>query len=109
MNKYKPVPKLSSQSPVHHANLRTSPSGRPFKKGDLHLISKDSLESDSESLPQEAKSWSHIKDQIQSKDMEPDSLEEDSPSEAEEAVNRKAAHSTNRENLGARSAGVTRR
>ncbi|GAB1294090.1 Jhy protein [Apodemus speciosus] len=106
MNKYKPVPKLSSQSPVHHANLRTSPSGRPFKK-DLNLISKDSLESDSESLLQEAKSWSHIKDQIQGKDMEPDSLEEDSPSETEGAVNRKAAHSTNRENPGAQSAGVT--
>ncbi|XP_052044582.1 jhy protein homolog [Apodemus sylvaticus] len=106
MNKYKPVPKLSSQSPVHHANPRTFPSGRPFKKGDLNLISKDSLESDSESLPQEAKSWSHIKDQIQRKDMEPDSLEEDSQSETEEVVNRKAAHSTNRDNLGAQSTGA---
>ncbi|XP_029337031.1 jhy protein homolog isoform X2 [Mus caroli] len=107
MNKYKPVPKLSSQSPVHHTNLRIPPSGRLFKKEDLlNLISKDSLESDSESLPQEAKSWSDIKDQIQDKDMEPDSLEEDSPSETEEAVKRKAAHNTNREDLSARDAGV---
>ncbi|XP_021063734.1 jhy protein homolog isoform X2 [Mus pahari] len=107
MNKYKPVPKLSSQSPVHHTNLRIPPSGRPFKKEDLlNLISKDSLESDTESLPQEAKSWSDIKDQIQDKDMEPDSLEEDSPSETEEAVNRKAAHNTNGEELGAHDAGV---
>ncbi|XP_076780898.1 jhy protein homolog isoform X2 [Arvicanthis niloticus] len=106
MNKHKPVPKLSSQSPVHHTNSRTLPSGRPFKKEDFNLISKDSLESDSESLPREAKSWSDIKDQIQDKDMEPDSLEEDSPSEIEEAVNRKAAHSTNRKDLGAPVAGV---
>ncbi|XP_031200919.1 jhy protein homolog isoform X3 [Mastomys coucha] len=106
MNKYKPVPKLSSQSPIYHTNLRIPPSDRPFKKEDLNLISKDSLESDSEGLSQEAKPWSDIKDKIQDKDMEPDSLEEDSPSETEEAVNRKVAHNTNREDLGAHGAGV---
>lgn len=104
MNKYKLVPKRSSRSPVHHTNLRTPPSGRPFKEEDLNLISKDSLESDSESLPQEAKLWSDIKDQIQDKDMEPDSLEEDSSSETEEA-----AHGTNREGLGAPGAGANHR
>ncbi|XP_038938254.1 jhy protein homolog isoform X2 [Rattus norvegicus] len=101
MNKYKPVPKRSSRSPVHHTNLRTPPSGRAFKEEDFNLISKDSLESDSESLPREAKFWSDIKDQIQDKDMEPDSLEEDSSSETEEA-----AHGTNREGLGAQGAGA---
>ncbi|XP_052613273.1 jhy protein homolog isoform X3 [Peromyscus californicus insignis] len=111
MSKYKPVPKLSSQSPVHHTNLRTQPSGRAFKKEDLSQISKDSLESDSESLPQEIKAQSKVEDQIQDKNMEPDSLEEDSPdqdslSEPEEEVNRIAAHGANKEDLGARG-GVT--
>ncbi|XP_037063484.1 jhy protein homolog isoform X2 [Peromyscus leucopus] len=106
MSKYKPVPKLSSQSPVHHTNLRTQPSGRAFKKEDLSQISKDSLESDSESLPQDIKAQSKVEDQIQDKNMEPDSLEEDSPdqeslSEPEEEVNRKAAHRANKEDPGA--------
>ncbi|XP_059123650.1 jhy protein homolog isoform X2 [Peromyscus eremicus] len=108
MSKYKPVPKLSSQSPVHHTNLRTQPSGRAFKKEDLSQISKDSLESDSESLPQEIKAQSKVEDQIQDKNMEPDSLEEDSPdqdslSEPEEEVKRKAAHVADKEDLGAHS------
>ncbi|XP_015855212.2 jhy protein homolog isoform X2 [Peromyscus maniculatus bairdii] len=107
MSKYKPVPKLSSQSPVHHTNLRTQPSGSAFKKEDLSQISKDSLESDSESLPQDIKVQSKVEDQIQDKNMEPDSLEEDSPdqeslSEPDEEVNRKAAHGADKDDPGAR-------
>lgn len=102
MSKYKPIPKLSTQSPVHHTNLRTQPSGSAFKEEDLNRISKDSLESDSESLPQEMKSQSEAVDQIQDKNMEPDSLEEGSLSETEEEVNRKAAHGASKDNLGAR-------
>ncbi|KAL6032524.1 hypothetical protein STEG23_023298, partial [Scotinomys teguina] len=106
MSKYKPIPKLSSQSPVHHTNLRTQPSGRAFKEEDLNRISKDSLESDSESLPQEIKAQSKVEDQIQDKNMESDSLEEDSPdqgslSEPEEEGSRKVAHRASKEDLGA--------
>ncbi|XP_075823934.1 jhy protein homolog [Microtus pennsylvanicus] len=101
MSKYKPIPKLSTQSPVHHTNLRTQPSGRPFKEEDLNRISKDSLESDSESLPQEIKSQWEVEDQILDKNMEPDSLEEGSLSETEEEVKRKAAHGASKDNLGA--------
>lgn len=102
MSKYKPVPKLSTQSPVHHTNLRTQPSVSAFKEEDLNRISKDSLESDSESLPQEMKSQSEAVDQIQDKNMEPDSLDEGSLSETEEEVNRKAANGASKDNLGAR-------
>lgn len=102
MSKYKPIPKLSTQSPVYHTNLRTQPSGRPFKEEDLNRISKDSLESESESLPQEIKSQSEVEDQMQDKNMEPDSLEEGSLSETEEEVNRKAAHRASKDDLGAR-------
>ncbi|CAH6863778.1 Jhy [Phodopus roborovskii] len=98
MNKYKPIPKLSTQSPVHHTNLRTQPSDRPFGKEDLSRISKDSLESDSESLLQEVKFQSEVED----KNMEPDSLEEASLSETEEEANRKAAHGASKEDVGAR-------
>lgn len=102
MSKYKPIPKLSTQSPVHHTNLRTQPSVSAFKEEDLNRISKDSLESDSESLPQGMKSQSEAVDQIQDKNMEPDSLEEGSLSETEEEVNRKAANGASKDNLGAR-------
>ncbi|KAM4828312.1 jhy protein homolog isoform 2-T14 [Thomomys bottae] len=89
------IPKLSIQSPVHHANLSIQSSDPPFKK-DLNQMAKDSLESDSESLTQEIKSQSEVEGQDQDKDMEPDSLEEDSPgpdslSETEEEASRKAA------------------
>ncbi|XP_040586070.1 jhy protein homolog [Mesocricetus auratus] len=97
MSKHKPVPKLSTQSPVHHASLRTQPSDRSFKKEDVSQISKDSLESDSESLPQEVRSQSEVED----KNMEPDSLDEESLSETEEEVNRKVAHGASKEDLGA--------
>ncbi|XP_055478120.1 jhy protein homolog isoform X1 [Psammomys obesus] len=104
MRKYKQIPKLSSQSPVYHTNLSTQPSDRPF-----NLISKDSLDSDSESLPQAIKFKSETEDHIQNEDMEPDSLEEDSPdnlSEIEEAGNGKAAQRPNKEHLGAEGGGV---
>ncbi|XP_029064837.1 jhy protein homolog isoform X1 [Monodon monoceros] len=85
------IPKLSIQSPVHHTNLKVQSTEPPFKKEDLHSISKDSLESDSESLTQEIKSQSKLEDQIQDNDMEPDSLEEENLSEMEEEASRKAA------------------
>lgn len=97
MRKYKQIPKLSSQSPVYRTNLSTQPSDRPF-----NLISKDSLDSDSESLPQAIKFQSETEDHIQNEDMEPDSLEEDSPdnlSEIGEAGSGKAAQRPNREHL----------
>ncbi|XP_051012192.1 jhy protein homolog [Acomys russatus] len=106
MSTYKPVPKLSSHSPVYHTILRTQAASRPFKKEELNLISRDSLESDSESLPQENRFQSETEDRIQHKDMEPDSLGEDSPDSlggTEEVVNRKAAHSANKENLASQS------
>uniref|UniRef100_H0UXW6 Junctional cadherin complex regulator n=1 Tax=Cavia porcellus TaxID=10141 RepID=H0UXW6_CAVPO len=73
------IPKLSVHSPVHRTNLSVQSSDPPFKEN-LNLISKDSLESDSESLAHENKSQSEL-DQIQDKDMEPDSLEEESPAQ----------------------------
>uniref|UniRef100_A0A8C2YTF4 Junctional cadherin complex regulator n=1 Tax=Chinchilla lanigera TaxID=34839 RepID=A0A8C2YTF4_CHILA len=78
MSNSKLIPKLSLQSPVHRTNLSVQSSDSLFKK-DLNLISKDSLESDSESLTQ--KSQSELENQIQDKDMEPDSLEEESPAQ----------------------------
>ncbi|XP_059960993.1 jhy protein homolog isoform X3 [Mesoplodon densirostris] len=85
------IPKLSIQSPVHHTNLKVQSTEPPFKNEDLHWISKDSLESDSESLTQEIKSQSKLEDRIQDNDMEPDSLEEENLSETEEEASRKAA------------------
>ncbi|XP_059785255.1 jhy protein homolog isoform X3 [Balaenoptera ricei] len=85
------IPKLSIQSPVHHTNFKVQSTEPPFKKEDLHLISKDSLESDSESLTQETKSQSKPEDRIQDNDMDPDSLEEENLSETEEEASRKAA------------------
>ncbi|XP_047373232.1 jhy protein homolog isoform X4 [Sciurus carolinensis] len=94
MSKSKLIPKLSIQSPVHHTNLNVQSSDPLFKKEDLNQISKDSLESDSESLSQDCKSQSELEDQIQ-EDVEPDSLEdspqEESLSETEEEASRKVA------------------
>lgn len=95
MSSSKLIPKLSIQSPVHHTNLSGQSSDPSFKK-DLNLISKDSLESDSESLTHENKSQCELEDQIQDKAVEPDSLEEESLaqeslSETEEEAGRTAA------------------
>ncbi|KAM5246010.1 jhy protein homolog [Ctenodactylus gundi] len=110
MSKNKLIPKLSIQSPVHHANLRVQPSSPPFREEDLNLILKDSLESDSESLAHEIKSQSQPTGRIQVKDMEPDSLEEDSPgqespSEVEEEAGTEAAQMAHEEDLPAQDAG----
>ncbi|KAM5222628.1 jhy protein homolog isoform 2-T3 [Hipposideros larvatus] len=99
MSHSKLIPKLSIQSPVHHINLKIQSTEPPFKKEDLHLILKDSLESDSESFTQEIKAQSEFKDQIQDNSMEPDSLEEDSLSETEEEASRKAAQTASKDNL----------
>ncbi|XP_047609962.1 jhy protein homolog [Phacochoerus africanus] len=106
MSHSKLIPKLSIQSPVHHTNLKVQSTEPPFKKEDLHLISKDSLESGSESLTQEIKCQSELEDRMQDNDMEPDSLEEDSLSETEEEASRKAAQVASKENLYTRNAGA---
>ncbi|XP_015987723.2 jhy protein homolog isoform X2 [Rousettus aegyptiacus] len=103
MSHSKLIPKLSSQSPVHHINLKPQSTETPFEKEDLHLISKDSLESDSESFTQEIKAQSELEDQIQDNIMEPDSLGEESPpqdslSETEEEASRKAAQTASKDN-----------
>lgn len=99
MSHSKLIPKLSIQSPVHHINLKFQSTEPPFKKEDLYLISKDSLESDSESLTQEIKALSELEDLIQDNNMEPDSLEEDSLSETEEEASGKAAEMDSKDNL----------
>ncbi|XP_068845407.1 jhy protein homolog isoform X3 [Capricornis sumatraensis] len=106
MSHSKFIPKLSIQSPVHHTNLKVQSTEPSFKKEDLHLISKDSLESDSESPTQKIKSRSELEDQIQDNDMEPDSLEEESLSEMEEEASRKAAQRACKENLHTQDAGA---
>ncbi|XP_059039463.1 jhy protein homolog isoform X3 [Mustela lutreola] len=103
MSHSKLIPKLSIQSPVHHTNLKIRSTEPPFQKG-LHLISKDSLESDSGSFTQETKS--QLEDQIRDNNMEPDSLEEESLSETEEEASRKVARKNGRENLHPRSNGM---
>nr|XP_020734174.1 uncharacterized protein C11orf63 homolog isoform X2 [Odocoileus virginianus texanus] len=105
MSHSKFIPKLSIQSPVH-TNLKVQSTKPSFKKEDLHLISKDSLESDSESPTQKIKSWSELEDQIQDNDMEPDSLEEENLSETEEEASRKAAQRACEENLHTQDAGA---
>ncbi|XP_043750659.1 jhy protein homolog isoform X2 [Cervus elaphus] len=105
MSHSKFIPKLSIQSPVH-TNLNVQSTEPSFKKEDLHLISKDSLESDSESPTQKIKSRSQLEDQIQDNDMEPDSLEEENLSETEEEASRKAAQRTCEENLHTQDAGA---
>lgn len=109
MSHSKLIPKLSIQSPVHHTNLKVQSTEPPFKKEDLHLISKDSLESGSESLTQEIKCQSELEDRMQDNDMEPDSLEEDSLSETEEGASRKAAQVASKKNLHTRNAGANNR
>lgn len=106
MSHSKFIPKLSIQSPIHHTNLKVQSTEPSFKKEDLHLISKDSLESDSESPTQKIKSRSDLEDQIQDNDMEPDSLEEESLSEMEEEASRKAAQRACKENLHTQDAGA---
>ncbi|XP_020734174.2 jhy protein homolog isoform X2 [Odocoileus virginianus] len=105
MSHSKFIPKLSIQSPVH-TNLKVQSTKPSFKKEDLHLISKDSLESDSESPTQKIKSRSELEDQIQDNDMEPDSLEEENLSETEEEASRKAAQRACEENLHTQDAGA---
>ncbi|XP_053756330.1 jhy protein homolog isoform X2 [Panthera pardus] len=109
MSHSKLIPKLSIRSPVHHASLKVQSTEPPFKK-DLHLISKDSLESDSESFTQESKSQSELGNPIQD-NMEPDSLEEESPqleslSETEEEASRNAAQKDGKENLRTQNDGI---
>ncbi|XP_037361373.1 jhy protein homolog isoform X2 [Talpa occidentalis] len=104
MSHSKLVPKFSSQSPVHHSNLKVKSTEPPFNKEDLQVISKDSLESDSESVTQGIKSQSRLEGRIQNKDMEADSLEEESLvqeslSETEEEASRKAAQRASKDNL----------
>ncbi|KAK2099663.1 hypothetical protein P7K49_021011 [Saguinus oedipus] len=94
MSKSKLIPKLSIQSPVRHTNLNIQSTHPPFKKEDLHRISKDSLESDSESPTQEFMSQPEFDDN----DMEPDSLDEESLHEAEEAASVKAAQMAREQN-----------
>ncbi|XP_006180340.2 jhy protein homolog isoform X2 [Camelus ferus] len=107
MSHRKLIPKLSIQSPVHHTNLKAQSTEAPFKKEDLHLISKDSLESDAESLTREMKPQSELEDQIQDDHMEPDSLEEESLSETEEEASRRAAQVAGKENLHAQDTGAS--
>ena len=114
MSHSKLIPKLSVQSPVYHANLKVQSAKLPFKKEDLHLISKDSLEADSESLTQEIKSPSEFEDRVQDNSLETDSLEEerhaqDSLSETEEEASREAAQVTGRDGLRSRDNGVKNR
>lgn len=104
MSHSKLIPKLSIRSPVHHTSLKVQSTEPPFKK-DLHLISKDSLESDSESFTQETKSQSGLGNPIQD-NMEPDSLEEESLSETEEEASRKAAQKDGKENLHTQNDGI---
>ncbi|XP_054435399.1 jhy protein homolog [Pteronotus mesoamericanus] len=104
MNHSKLIPKLSMQSPVYHANLKVQSTKLPFKKEDVHLILKDSLEANSESLTQEIDSQSEREDRIQDDNVETDSLEEgshpqDSLSETEEEASRKAARVASKDNL----------
>ncbi|XP_003418250.1 jhy protein homolog isoform X4 [Loxodonta africana] len=103
MSRSKVIPKLSIRSPVHHTKLKARSTVQSSKKEDLHLISKDSLESDSEGVPQEIKSQSELEGRIQDNNMEPDSLEEESPqeeslSETEEEASRKVAQMAREEN-----------
>ncbi|KAM8813364.1 jhy protein homolog isoform 2-T2 [Rhynchonycteris naso] len=106
MSHSKLIPKLSIRSPVHHANLKGQSTESSFKKEDLHQMSKDSLEADSESLTEEINSPSELEDQIQDNNMEPDSLEEESLSETEEEASRKAAWVAGKDNLHTQDSGA---
>ncbi|XP_063492670.1 jhy protein homolog isoform X10 [Symphalangus syndactylus] len=94
MSKSKLIPKLSIQSPVRHTNLNVQSTHPPLKKEDLHRISKDSLESDSESLTQEIMCHSEFDDRIRDNGLEPDSLDE------EESPRRGSLHETEEEASG---------
>ncbi|XP_058145024.1 jhy protein homolog isoform X2 [Dasypus novemcinctus] len=103
MSNSKVIPKFSTQSPVHHTNFNVQSTDPPFKNNDLHLISKDSLESDSESLTQEIKSQSQLGG-IQDNDMDTDSLEEESRgqgslSDTDEQASRATAQMASRKAL----------
>ncbi|XP_072469012.1 jhy protein homolog isoform X2 [Notamacropus eugenii] len=101
MNNIKPVPTFSIHPPVHHANLKVRSSEPPLNK-DVHQIFQDSLESESEISIQEIKFQSNLQKQNQDheslmkevfEEIEPDSLEEESPqfqnlSKSEEASNK---------------------
>ncbi|XP_053515456.1 jhy protein homolog isoform X2 [Artibeus jamaicensis] len=104
MSHSKLIPKLSVQSPVYRTNLKVQSTKLTFKKEDLHLISKDSLEADSESLTQEINSPSELEDRIQDHNVETDSLEgesrpRDSLSETEEEAGRAAAQLASKDDL----------
>ncbi|XP_030684901.1 jhy protein homolog isoform X2 [Nomascus leucogenys] len=94
MSKSKLIPTLSIQSPVRHTNLNAQSTHPPLKKEDLHRISKDSLESDSESLTQEIMCHSEFDDRIRDNGLEPDSLDE------EESPRRGSLHETEEEASG---------
>ncbi|XP_053450679.1 jhy protein homolog [Nycticebus coucang] len=109
MSDSKLMPKLSCHSPVHHANLKSQSTDPSFKKENLHLISRDSLESDSEILTQEVKSQPELEDRLQDNEMEPDSLEDESLSETEEEASGRAAQMASEENLHAQDNGASDR
>ncbi|XP_070255873.1 jhy protein homolog isoform X3 [Myotis yumanensis] len=101
MSHGKLIPRLSLQSPVHRASLKVQATEPPFQKEDLPLISKDSLEADSESLSPQSASQAERGERSQDSDMERDSLEESSPgdslSETEEEASRKAAQAASKD------------
>ncbi|XP_014386213.1 PREDICTED: uncharacterized protein C11orf63 homolog isoform X2 [Myotis brandtii] len=101
MSHGKLIPRLSIQSPVHRASLKVQATEPPFQKEDLPLISKDSLEADSESLSPQSASQAERGERSQDSDMERDSLEESSPrdslSETEEEASRKAAQAASKD------------
>ncbi|XP_007529025.1 jhy protein homolog isoform X3 [Erinaceus europaeus] len=101
MSHSKFIPKFSPQSPVLHNNLKIQSTESPFHKEDLHVISKDSLELESETVTREIESRPE-QDLHRDKGMEADSLEEESLlqeslSETEEEATRKAAQRASRD------------
>ncbi|XP_044525585.1 jhy protein homolog isoform X2 [Gracilinanus agilis] len=87
MNNIKPVPKFSIHPPVHHTNLKVRSSEPPLNK-DSHEVFLDSLETDSEIPIQEIKYRPDLQKENQDhealmkevfEEMEPDSLDEESP------------------------------
>ncbi|XP_036210307.1 jhy protein homolog isoform X2 [Myotis myotis] len=101
MSHGKLIPRLSIQSPVHRASLKVQATEPPYQKEDLPLISKDSLEADSESLSPKSAPQAERGERSQDSDMERDSLEESSPgdslSETEEEASRKAAQAASKD------------
>ncbi|XP_007494680.1 jhy protein homolog isoform X1 [Monodelphis domestica] len=87
MNTIKPVPKFSIHPPVHHTNLKVRSNEPPLNK-DSHEVFLDSLETDSEIPIQEIKYRPDLQKENQDhealmkevfEEMEPDSLDEESP------------------------------